>query len=104
MKLIFRLIALCLFVVFFVFALKNGQPVDLNFLFLPPVTSPLALVLLGFFVAGAILGVFAMTPTLLRLRRESSHQKKQIANLQKEADAARLAQTYPPSPDSVPAP
>lgn len=101
MKLVFRLIALCLFVVFFIFALKNGQPVDLNFLFVPSVSSPLALVLLGFFVVGAILGVFAMTPSVLRLRRETSHQRKQITNLQKELDAQHLAHAYPPQPDSV---
>ncbi|MFC3107172.1 lipopolysaccharide assembly LapA domain-containing protein [Undibacterium arcticum] len=101
MKLISRLLALCLFAVFFIFALKNSQIVELHFLLIPPITSPLALVLLGFFGAGALLGVIAMSPTVFRHRRELTRHKKTINALQKESEAQQQARNQPPQPDSV---
>lgn len=101
MKLLSRLLALCLFVVFFIFALKNSQIVELHFLLIPPITSPLALILLGFFGAGALLGVIAMFPTVFRHRRELTRHKKSITTLQKESDAQQQARSQPPQPDSV---
>jgi hypothetical protein len=53
--------------------------------------------MLGFFVAGATLGVLALTPTVFRHRREASRQKHTIDNLKTVA-----GQTVPqPQPDSV---
>jgi lipopolysaccharide assembly protein A len=101
MKILTRIIAVLIFIVFFGFALKNTQEVALRFFFNYEMRGPLVLVLLGFFASGAVLGVLAMTPTLFRHRREVSRQKKQIAALQKEADAQHLARVYPPQPDSV---
>jgi len=101
MKIITRIVALLIFIMFFGFALKNTQEVALRFFFNYEMHGPLVLVLLGFFASGAVLGVLAMTPTLFRHRREVSRQKKQIAALQKEADALHLARAYPPQPDSV---
>jgi len=101
MKIITRIVALLIFIMFFGFALKNTQEVALRFFFNYEMHGPLVLVLLGFFASGAVLGVLAMAPTLFRHRREVSRQKKQIAALQKEADAQHLARAYPPQPDSV---
>lgn len=101
MKIITRIIAVLIFIVFFGFALKNTQEVALRFFFNYEMRGPLVLVLLGFFACGAVLGVLAMMPTLFRHRREVARQKKQIAALQKEADAQHLARAYPPQPDSV---
>src|SRR2546422_5328470 len=101
MKLISRLVALCLFIVFFIFALKNSQIVELHFLLIPPITSPLALILLGFFGAGALLGVIAMFPTVFRHRRELTRHKKALNTLQKESEAQQQVRSQPPQPDSV---
>ncbi|MGB6056336.1 MAG: LapA family protein [Burkholderiaceae bacterium] len=101
MKIIVRIIAVLIFIVFFGFALKNTQEVALRFFFDYELHGPLVLVLLAFFAIGAVLGVLAMTPTVFRHRREVSRQKKQIATLQKEVDAQHLARAYPPQPDSV---
>jgi len=101
MKIIVRIIAVLIFIVFFGFALKNTQEVALRFFFDYELHGPLVLVLLGFFAIGAVLGVLAMTPTVFRHRREASRHKKQIAVLQKEADAQHLARAYPPQPDSI---
>lgn len=101
MKIIARIVAVLIFIVFFGFALINKDEVTLKFFFGYETKGPLVLVLLVFFISGAVLGVLAMTPSLFRHRRELSRQRKQIATLQKDADAQRLARAYPPPPDGV---
>jgi uncharacterized integral membrane protein len=105
MKIISRIVAVVLFIVFFGFALKNSQEVELQlffFLFENTITAPLVLLLLGFFAAGAALGVLAMTPTLFRHRRDLSKHKKTIESMRREGEAQQLARVQPPQPDSVP--
>ena len=84
MKIIFRIVTVLLFVLFFSFALKNTQEASLQFFLDYQWTGPLVLLLLGFFVGGAVMGVLAMSPTLFRYRREVARQKKAIASLEKE--------------------
>lgn len=101
MKIITRVIAAILFLLFFFFALRNTQEVTLHFLLGYERTDPLVLILLVFFVAGAILGVLAMTPTLFRYRREATRHKKAVALLHKQWEEQQAAQKQPPQPDSV---
>ncbi|OGB24059.1 MAG: hypothetical protein A3I66_11325 [Burkholderiales bacterium RIFCSPLOWO2_02_FULL_57_36] len=101
MKIIFRIVAAILFVIFFGFALKNTQEVALQFFLGYEIRGPLVLLLLGFFAAGAALGVLAMTPTVLRYHRDVSKHKKTIVVLQKDSEAQQLARMQPPQPDSV---
>jgi lipopolysaccharide assembly protein A len=101
MTILFRIVAAILFVIFFSFALKNTDEVVLRFFWIPEIRKPLVLFLLGFFIAGAILGVLAMIPTVFRYRRDLSKQKKIIEAMQKENDAQRLARVQPPPPDSI---
>jgi uncharacterized integral membrane protein len=101
MKIVSRIIAVILFVIFFGFALKNTEEVVLRFFLNYEIKSPLVLLLLGFFAAGAALGVLAMTPTVFRYRRDVSKQKKAIAALQKESEAQQLVRVQPPQPDSI---
>jgi len=49
MKIVFRIVALILFIVFFGFALKNTQEVALRFFFDYEMRGPLVLLLLAFF-------------------------------------------------------
>jgi len=101
MKIISRVIAAILFILFFFFALKNTQEITLHFFLGYERTDPLVLVLLVCFVAGAILGVLAMTPMVFRHRREAARLKKTVVALHKEREAQQLVQKQPPQPDSV---
>lgn len=101
MKVIWRIVAAILFIVFFGFALKNTQEVALHFFFNYELRGPLVLLLLGFFVAGAVLGVLGMTPTMFRNRRHLNQHKKTIEILQKENEEQRLVRIQPPQPDSI---
>lgn len=101
MKIIYRLLAFFMFVIFFGFALKNTDEVVLQLYFNYQTKSPLILMLLAFLIVGAILGVLAMTATVLRYRRELSRLKITLVQQQKEAEAAAQARSQPPLPDSV---
>lgn len=101
MKILFRVVAAILFVIFFGFALKNTQEAALQFFLGYEIRGPLVLLLLGFFATGAALGVLAMMPTVFRYRRDLSKQKKTIVVMQKDSEAQQLARMQPPQPDSV---
>lgn len=98
MKLVGRIIAAILFLLFFGFALKNAHEVSLRFFFGNEWQSPLALLLLAFLALGAFLGILAMTPTVFRKRRELAKLRKALNALQAERDAlpSNLNQVSPP--------
>lgn len=101
MKILFRIIAAILFVVFFGFALKNTQEVALSFFLGYELRGPLVLLLLGFFACGFVFGILGMAPTVFRHKRDLSKQKKANAVMQKESDAQQLALVQPAPPDTV---
>lgn len=101
LKILFRIVAAMLFVVFFGFALKNTQEVALAFFLDYELRGPLVLLLLGFFAAGAIMGVVAMTPTVFRYRRDLAKVRKAVAAAEKQQEAQLLARTQPPQPDGI---
>ena len=97
MKFVSTIAGFILFVLFFGFALKNTQEVDLNFFLGYELRGPLVLMLLAFFIAGAALGILAMSPTVFRHRRETTRHKTTIEALQSVARTGPTA----PAPDSV---
>ena len=97
MKIVSTILGCILFVLFCGFALKNTDPVDLHFFLGYELRGPLVLMLLAFFVAGAGLGILAVTPTVFRHRRETSKHKTTIQALQSVAHG----NTVTPQPDRV---
>jgi putative membrane protein len=97
MKFVSTIVGFILFILFFGFAVKNTQEVDLHFFLNYELRGPLVLMLLAFFVAGAALGILAVTPTVVRHRRETTKHKTTIQALQS------VARTGPaqPQPDSI---
>lgn len=101
MKILFRIFAVILFIVFFGFALKNTQEISLQLFMGYEIRGPLVLLLLGFFVVGAVLGVLGMAPTLFRYRREAARHKKTIITMEKSAQEQALARSQPPQPETM---
>jgi putative membrane protein len=97
MKFVSTIVGLVLFILFFGFALKNTQAVDLHFFLNYELRGPLVLMLLAFFVAGAALGILAVTPTVFRHRRERTRQADKIQALQ---NGSRSGSSQP-QPDGV---
>jgi putative membrane protein len=77
------------------FALSNVEPVTLQFFGIPEFAwrAPLVLILLAVFCSGALLGVLATMPMVLRRNRE-------LARLR--AQAGRAAQSSPDLPGAAP--
>lgn len=101
MKIIARLLAAILFIVFFGFALKNTQEVVLRFFWDYELRSPLVLLLLAFFAAGGVLGILAMTPMAFRQSRKLNKKRQQIATMLEEQEAKQRARERPPQADGV---
>ena len=97
MKLLFRIAAAILFIVFFGFALKNTQEASLQFFLNYEIRGPLVLLLLGFFVLGFVFGVIGMASIVIRQKRELARQKKISGALQKESDGRAVV----PAPASA---
>lgn len=97
MKLLFRIAAGILFIVFFGFALKNTQEASLQFFLNYELRGPLVLLLLGFFVLGFVFGVMGMATVVFRQKRELARQKKIAGSLQKESEARALVPVSAPA-------
>jgi putative membrane protein len=92
MRIVTWTIRFVVFLLLAAFAAKNAAPVKLQFYFDLVLEAPLVLVLLGFFALGALFGVLALVPTVLRYRRDMS------------ALARQAAPELPPVPPSFPPP
>ena len=101
MKIVFRIVAVILFILFFGFALKNTQEVALRYFLGYEIRGPLVLLLLGVFCAGAALAILAIMPTLVRLRRELVAVRKQNAGLEQQRVAQMNVRGRAPHPDGV---
>lgn len=101
MKIISRIITVLLFILFFGFALNNTETVTLHFFRGYEFPGPLVLMLLIFFVAGIVFGVFAMLPTLFRHRRDLSKHKKSLTLMEQEVAKLNSENARPPQSDSI---
>lgn len=100
MRLVSRIIAIILFILFFGLAVKNTQETSLYFFFGYEMRGPFVLILLGFFAAGSILSILGMTPMIFRNRRELSRKRKLIESLRKESESHKPLPAKAPSADT----
>ena len=100
MKFLSRIVGIVLFILFFGFALKNTQEVALRFFLGYEIHAPLVLMLLAFFAGGAILGVLAMTPTVVRYRRSSDQQKNAAMAARGTGGTLDAERARPQQPDA----
>lgn len=72
-----------LFLALLGFALSNVEPVSLQFFGIPQFEwrAPLVVILLVVFAAGALLGVLATMPLVMRRNRELSRLRSQAASV-----------------------
>jgi uncharacterized integral membrane protein len=96
MRIVTRTAWLLLFVLLLAFAAKNTEPVALRFYFDLVWRTPLVLLLLAFFAAGAVLGLIAALGTVLRQRRE-------ILRLRRESRRKAQGQETLPTREAPPA-
>jgi uncharacterized integral membrane protein len=90
------------FVVALLFAIKNAEPVTLQFYFDRSWQAPLVVVVLASFAAGAACGVIACLPPLVRQRRELAGLQKELRLRAAEAAPREPARTLAPDVPSQP--
>lgn len=78
MKIIYNLIKLVVFLVLILLAITNTQIVDFNYLPGQTIQLPLIVLLLLFFIVGAVCGIFAMFGRLLKLRSEVNRWRGEV--------------------------
>lgn len=81
MQVLAWLFRVALFLVMLGFALSNTDTATLRFFGIPQFEwrAPLVLLLLVFFAAGALMGVLAVVPKVLRQRREVGRLRREVA-------------------------
>lgn len=88
-----RIIKILLFILIILSALavhlRNDQSVSFNY-YLGSVDLPFSLFLVAAVCLGAVLGVFAILPTLIRLEREKSRLSSKMRLTEKELDTLRI--------------
>jgi len=67
-----------LFVILLGLAIKNGGDVELRFFFDATWQAPLSMALLAALAIGIVLGLLALLPQVIRLRRSIGQLRKQI--------------------------
>ncbi|MET0382725.1 MAG: LapA family protein [Burkholderiaceae bacterium] len=90
MRLLTWLLRAFLFFALFAFAINNQQPATVNWFFSYAWTTSMVYIVLFAFVAGALLGMLAMTPSWWRDRRRAKRPGAPAA-----AAAAPAASTTP---------
>jgi len=88
MKIIYALIKIVVLLILLLLAVSNTQMIAFNYLPGQTVNLPLIVLLLIFFIIGAVFGVFAMFGRLLRLRSQVNELQ---SKLDKQIKAAAQA-------------
>lgn len=86
MRYVVWILRLVVFVLVLLFALKNTGPVDVNF-FADLVVHdvPLIVVMLVMLIVGGALGVLAITPAIMRKRREIRRLRRRVTELEEQS-------------------
>jgi len=95
MRILTWTIRIALFILLLAFAARNTESVTLRFYFDLAWQTPLVVLLLAFFAAGAVLGLLATLGAVLRQRRVAARLRREL-----RAAGARSneAPTLPPPP------
>ncbi len=83
------LVRIVIFVLLLGFAVKNLEPVTLNYFLGYQWQEPLVVILLAFTLLGVVVGLLASMSTLFRQRREIQALRRELRRLDKSASEAQ---------------
>ena len=89
MRFLIWLLRIVVFLLLLAFLSRNSGVVEIRMLLDTSWRIPLAMLMLAFFAVGVLLGVTALTATLLRQRREITGLKASLSRLEHPEDALR---------------
>ena len=76
------IVRIALFLLVLAFALENSQVVTVQYFVATPWQAPLVVVILLCFAVGAALGILAVIPAFIRMRRDMTLLRRQLKLLQ----------------------
>lgn len=76
------IVRIALFLLVLAFALENSQVVTVQYFVATPWQAPLVVVILLCFAVGAALGILAVIPSFIRMRRDLALLRRQLKLLQ----------------------
>jgi lipopolysaccharide assembly protein A len=82
MRAIAWFVRIVVFLLLLGFALQNTEPVIINFYLGYFLEAPLVAILLGVLLIGCLIGALLVLPSLLRVRREVSRLRREVASKQ----------------------
>jgi uncharacterized integral membrane protein len=82
------LVRIVIFVLLLGFAVKNLEPVTLNYFMGYQWQEPLVVILLAFTILGVVIGLLAAMSTLFRQRREIQGLRRELRRLDKNVNEA----------------
>jgi uncharacterized integral membrane protein len=97
MRYLVWILRLLVFIAVLIFAVKNTDPVKVNFYADYTIQNvPLIVVMLATFVVGAIFGLLLTVPMAMRRRREAARLRREVDRLKSLAQAAASPAVVPP--------
>ena len=78
MRIVLWSLRILVFLLLFLFAIKNTDPVSIRFFLDSNWHAPLIIVVLALFAGGALLGVLSLIGTVFTLRREVARLKRTV--------------------------
>ncbi|MGN6578504.1 MAG: LapA family protein [Bordetella sp.] len=97
MRYLVWILRLLVFIAVLMFAVKNTDPVKVNFYADYAIQNvPLIVVMLATFVVGAVFGLLLTVPMAMRRRREASRLRREVERLKSLAQAAASPNAVPP--------
>lgn len=76
MRFVLWSLRILVFLLLFLFAIKNTDPVSISFFLDATWHAPLIIVVLAFFAGGALIGVLSLIGTVFTLRREVARLRR----------------------------
>lgn len=104
MRYLIWVLRLLVFVIVLLFALKNTEPVQVNFFAEHIIQDvPLIVVMLGAFILGLVMGLLLMIGAIMRRRRENNRLRREIDRLQERLELSGQASVTAPAvaPETV---
>jgi uncharacterized integral membrane protein len=80
MQIISKILSLALFILFMGFAIKNAYPVTLLYYLGLSWQAPLSLILFIALLIGIVAGLVAISPTIIKQRRELNSLRKKVTS------------------------
>ena len=97
MRYLVWILRLLVFIAVLMFAVKNTDPVKVNFYADYAIQNvPLIVVMLVTFVVGAVFGLLLTVPMAMRRRREAARLRREVERLKSLAQAAASPAVVPP--------